>query len=160
MKGLPPSFLRPANLSEVRAPAVLLQTAKYGAPFLVVGDGDEAAVIFLGEEHQFQSFAKSAAANWNGLAVENVEFEIDSASAVDLSVLGRTPGMLIRRAGLLTIAAIADGAFRRTIEIPIQSNLPEGSEGLATGFTKWRAFVTVGKDQRLVWEYSLPVGNE
>ena len=72
--------VRPALLRDVRPPGVLLKTDDYGAPFLVVGDATDPDVIMLGGEYKFQSFKRSGGANYYGLAIEDVIFEIDIES--------------------------------------------------------------------------------
>ena len=154
---LPPELLRPANLSEVRAPGLLLRVGKYGQPFLIVGTETDPDVIALEGEHRFHSFKRSAAENWSGLAIEDVQFEIDFAFAIDVSGCGRAPGTIVRKGRVLSIAAISSGSFRQTIEIPIKGDLPESSPNEQVAFYAWRAFVMVGDERRTVWECALPL---
>jgi hypothetical protein len=154
------SLMRPAKLSEVRSPGILLQVGQYGASFLVVGPAGEETAIFLDERHRFQSFRPSGAENWQGLAIEDVEFELDTAHAIDLGEARRSVGMMIRRDETLSIAVVPEGPFSRgAIEVRIQSGLPMASEGTFIGFLKWRAFVRADDEQRTVWENSPPQEN-
>lgn len=157
MKALPPYLVRPALLSEVQPPGILLQIEKHGAPFLVVGEGDEIDVVCLGGQYQFRTFKRSTAESWSGLAIEGVEFEVNTDTAVDVMGFRRIPGIFIRKGKLLTIVAISDNNFRQVVEIPIEKDLPEGSAGREVAFTECRAFVTVGKERRPVWEFSVPM---
>jgi len=156
MTSLPATLLRPAKVSEVRAPGILLQVGKYGAPFLVAGDKGDLQAIFLDGSYKFRSFKLAKAENWSGLAVEDIEFDLDLESGLNVSGYGRSPGSMLRSGSLLSIAAIADDAFGRTIDIPILTNLPGGSDNERTAFYSWRAFVMVGDHQRIVWESKIP----
>jgi hypothetical protein len=113
--------------------------------------------VFLEGQYKFRSFKLAKAENWSGLAIEDVEFELDLESAFDVSGYGRAPGWILRSGSLLSIAAIADEAFGRTTEIPILTNLSEASSDERTAFCKWRVFVTVGDERRVVWECDIPV---
>jgi hypothetical protein len=157
MTYLSPDQMRPALLSEVRSPGILLQTSKYSAPFLVIGDEDDADVICLDGDHKFQSFKRSGAQGWAGLAIEGIEFEIDPETAIDLVGFRKIPGLIIRKGSLLSITAMSDNAFRQTIAIPVLSSLPEGSLNQEVAFTRWRVLVTVGKERRIVREFSMPL---
>jgi hypothetical protein len=88
--------------------------------------------------------------------VEDIEFDLDLGSGLDVSGYGRAPGSMLRSGSLLSIAAIADDAFGRTIDIPILTNLPGGGDNEGTAFYSWRAFVMVGDHQRIVWETKIP----
>jgi hypothetical protein len=152
---LPPSLLRPALLGDVQTPGILLPTDKYGAPFLVIGDKGDPMAIFLGDDHKFQSFRRGKNEHWGGLAIEGIEIELQMGSAVDLVGPLKRPGMIIRKDDQLTFAAIAEGPFGRTTEIPFQSGLPKATHGREVGFLEWRAVIAVGKDRYTVWSSSL-----
>lgn len=160
MTRLPAAFVRPAKLKEVRAPGILLRVGKYGAPFLVIGDEDDLHAVFLEGQYKFRSFKLAKAENWSGLAIEDVEFELDLDSALDVSGYGRAPGSILRSGSSLSFAAIADDAFGRTTEIPILTSLSEASPEERTVFCKWRALVIVGQERRVVWECEIPVDRD
>jgi len=161
MTYLPPNLMRPARLSEVQSPGILLKVGKYGAPFLVVGSATEEVAIFLGEDHRFQCFPLSKAQNWEGVAVEELEFELDPDAAVDLGEHRRWPGMMIRRDKTLNIAVVPGGPFSRgAVEVVVKTDLPPASEHAAIGFSKWRAFVRVDDDRVTVWECSVELPSE
>lgn len=141
----------------MQAPAVVIQTSKYGAPFLVVGTPEDPKVIFLDGQYRFQSFNRESATNWSGLAIEGITIEVDLSSAIDMSGLGRSAGTMIRRGTILTIAAMTDDAFRHIIEIPVQTGLSDSSEGQSVAFTKWQASIQIGEERYVVWECEISV---
>lgn len=152
--------MRPAKLKDVGTPGILLQVGKYGAPFLVAGNKSDPVAVFLDGKYKFRSFKQLASENWDGLAIENVEFELDLESAIDLSGYNRIPGTIIRHGEQLSIAAIGDDAFGRMIEIPLVEGLPSGAPEQRVAFFSWRAFVTVGEEWRTVWDCKIPVQRE
>lgn len=155
MTMLSPDLIRPAKLSDVQAPGILLPIDKYGAPFLVVGEANNPDVIFLDKQFKFVSFKRSEGSNYQGLAIENLKFEVAIETALDLAGYWRAPGMAIRKGKFLSILALSDDRLRRTMEIQVATDLPEGTEGQSVAFTKWRAFVLIGERRRVVWENSL-----
>ena len=144
----------------MQAPGILLKTDKYGAPFLVVGNEDDPTAIFLGDDHQFQSFKRGSNEHWSGLAIEHVEIEVDIRSAVDLAEFSKCAGMMIRRNDQLTMAVIDEGPFKRTTEIAIQAGLPMATSGEAIGFLEWRAVIALGEERVPVWQMSLKVSDK
>lgn len=140
---IPARFVRPCKLDSVKAPAVLLPTSKYGEAFIVVGAGDTAHVCFLGQKHRFQAFPQAAAENWNGLAVESIEIELELGSAS--SDIGAVPGAMIRTGKELQLAvSVRSHGFPDGHRVTVQSDLPAGGNGCDVVFTQWRAVVREG----------------
>ena len=140
---IPAKFVRPCKLDGVKGPAILLPTSKHGEPFIVVGTGDAARVCFLGENYRFQAFPQAEGGNWNGIAVEGIEIELELDSAG--SDLGTMPGAMIRTGTELQLAvSIRSHGFPESRRVTVQSDLPAGGNGCDVVFTRWRAVIKDG----------------
>src|SRR6185437_4438587 len=105
---------RPALLNEVKGPAILLPIDRYDEPFVVFGNGEDALVCFLGDNHKFHAFLQAKAQNYKGLAIEGVEFEVDLDSAYSLDASYMAAGSTIRSGTTLDLVVYGEeGSYPR-----------------------------------------------
>ncbi|MBA2920069.1 hypothetical protein GON01_08385 [Sphingomonas sp. MAH-20] len=150
---LPADHARPAKLNEVTSPAILLPINGYGEPFAVVGTGASTMACFLGDRHQFEAMAQSKGEHFSGLAIENVRFEVDVASAYSLEGVFAVPGSLVRTGDKLELVVRTDqGHYPRTTRAPVAERLTPTSDDVKVGFRRWRAVLQVQDDTILIWE--------
>lgn len=155
---LPAERVRPCNLPDVKSPAIVFPTDEYGEPLLVVGRGEESIVCFLGSRHVYGGFPQADAANFKGLAVEGIEFEVELASMYALEGAISVPGSLVRVESSLQLVYRAErGSYPRLRRAFVMDDLIAASEGQQVGFPAWRCVIGVGQQRVEIWRNNAPL---
>jgi hypothetical protein len=152
---LPPHVIRPAVLGDIKPPGILLPSDKYGATFLVFGEENDPTAVFLDGQYQFQSFKRGTNDHWAGIAIEDVQIELNFASIVDRMQDAKRPGMMIRKETQLAMRVIGERAFRDSIELPVVVDLPEATHSQEGAFRDWRVVITSGDRRMPIWRCCL-----
>ncbi len=71
------------TLADVTALTLLLPRSRYEQAALIAPNGDKLFMIFLGPQHQFQTFECSGNTHWKGLLIPGIEIEMDASSVFD-----------------------------------------------------------------------------
>jgi hypothetical protein len=154
MDYLPARLLRPAKLSEVSGPAIVLPDPGRDDAFLVTG-GDQPYVCFIEGNYVGDGFLKREAARWSGIAIEGVNFEVDRTSAFQPALIDQPLGALIRSGTELQVFVGAKEryGFREATRAALAADLPASSDNSEMGFTRWRAVIHDGLRQISVFTY-------
>lgn len=148
----PVHLLRPATLSETRGPAMFFPFGRNGEVFAVTGAAPSMAV-FLDGTYAHEAFPCDAAGNWNGIAIEGVEIEVDLNSIYDINIHGLILGSVIRAADAISIVARVRSAdsFKETRALPIIDSLPLATERLQAGFKYWQAVIRNSGERHVIY---------
>jgi hypothetical protein len=154
MNYLPARLVRPAKLSEVAGPAIVLPNPGREEAFLVTG-GEQPYVCFVTGSYIGNGFPKEKAARWSGLAIEGVGFELDVTSAFRPAFIDQPLGALIRAKDelLMYVGTPSGHGFEEAIRVEVQTGFPSSSTEAEVGFTKWRATVGEGASRLVVFEF-------
>ena len=140
MDYFPAHLLRPAKLNEVSGPAIVLPEPGRNDGFLVTG-GDRPYICFIEGAYVGDGFLKEKAARWSGMAIEDVRFEVDPASAFRPALIDQPLGALIRSGKELQVLVGTKDrhGFSEATRATLLDDLVATSADREVGFTKWRA---------------------
>lgn len=149
---VPARFLSFAKLSEVVGPAIVFPTTKYAETFLVTA-GEGARAMFLEGSSVGMGFQQSLAENWDGMAISNIELEVDTSSMYSLSD-GKRKGSLVVVGSELAVTVQEKGpaGFSQNFLYPVAGGQPLTVSDNSVGFASWRAIVRDG--ERTIEVYS------
>ena len=154
MDYLPVHLLRPATLDQVTGPAIVLPEPGREDAFLVTG-GERPYVCFIAGSYTGDGFLKEKAGSWSGVAIEDVNFQVDASSAFKPAVIDQPLGALIRvGAELQMFVGTTDRhGFKEAARVTLLADLPVSSDNVEVGFTRWRAVVGEGTSRVVVFSY-------
>lgn len=144
---LPTRLLRPSMLPEVSGPAVLLPVGSHSRPFLVCAEH----AFFIGKDYQFEGFEKDSGGRWNGLAIEGVEIEVDTASAYDRDDENPPIGSVLYHGSDLIFVGVVGQSYKQRYYAALQTGIAAAPDNLRFGFNRWRVVVRDGEQVHEVW---------
>jgi hypothetical protein len=149
---VPAEIVRPAELTSVVGPALMMTGPAYGEPILISEPSDHAFCCYLGKQCPFEIINENDFHHLSGGVIDGVKIELCfEGSAIDEGNTS-SPGMLVQNGTQLLLCLSTFRSMRAGL-YPITKCQPplEVAPHLRIGFQNWQIVRWVRDERFILW---------